>query len=122
MTPDELCDRLMDSGVRVGHVVDALPDTRMGRHVAGQLIRCGTAGGPNYEEGRTAESRRDFIHKLKIALKELRETRYWLRFSVRAALLPEVRLNDLVQECEELIRILGKSVATAEANKDRKDS
>jgi four helix bundle protein len=72
MTPDELCDRLLEFAVRVGKVVDALPDTRLGRHVAGQLVRCGTSSPPNYEEGCAAESRGDFIHKLKIVLKELR--------------------------------------------------
>ena len=91
MTPDELSDRLMNAAVRVGKVVDSLPDTRMGRHVAGQLVRCGTSAGPNYEEGRSVESRRDFVHKLRIALKELRETRYWLQFCSRAELLPENR-------------------------------
>ena len=113
MTPDELSDRLMDMSVRVGKVVDALPRTRLGRHVAGQLVRCGTASGPNYEESRSAESPRDFIHKLAISLKELRETRYWLRLISRADLLPEQRLNQLIEECSELTRILASSVATA---------
>lgn len=122
MSPDELSDRLMDASVRVGKVVDALPDTRLGRHVAGQLVRCGTSAGPNYEEGRAAESRRDFIHKLRISLKELRETRYWLRFSSRAALLPESQLVDLIGETEELIRIIAKSVSTAESRRDRRSN
>jgi four helix bundle protein len=118
VTFDELSDRLMDAAVRAGKVADALPDTRMGRHVAGQLIRCGTSSGPNYEEGRAAESRRDFIHKLRVCLKELRETRYWLRFIARADLLSEPRLADLIQESEELIRIIAKSIATAESGGD----
>ncbi|MBL8849940.1 MAG: four helix bundle protein [Planctomycetaceae bacterium] len=113
MNPDELSERLMNAGVRVGKVVDALPDTRMGRHVAGQLVRCGTSAGPNYEEGRSAESRRDFIHKLRIALKELRETRYWLQFCSRSELLTENRLSEIVTEIDELVRIVGKSVSTA---------
>ena len=75
MTSDELLERLIDFAVRVGKVVDALPDTRMGRHVAGQLVRSGTSPAPNYEEGCAAESRADFIHKLSICLKELRESR-----------------------------------------------
>ena len=108
----------MDCSERIGHVVDALPDTRMGRHVAGQLVRCGTSFGPNYEEGRAAESRRDFIHKLRISLKELRETRYWLRFIVRAKLLPGSRMEDLIQEALELVRIVAKSISTAEDGKD----
>lgn len=121
MTPDDLADRLMSAAVRAGAVVDALPDTKLGRHIAGQLVRCGTSFGPNYEEGRAAESRRDFIHKLRVSLKELRETSWWLRYIVRCQLLPAERLNDLIQECEELIRILAKSIATAEENADPKE-
>lgn len=120
MTPDELTDRLLDHAVRAGKVVDALPETRLGRHVAGQLVRCGTAAGPNYEEGCAAESRNDFIHKLRISLKEMRETRYWLKFIVRAELLPENRLRDLITESDELCRILGASVATADSNRNEK--
>ena len=116
MTPEEMSERLLECSVRVGQAVDALPDSRLGRHVAGQLVRCGTASGPNYEEGCGAESTKDFIHKLRIALKEMRETNYWLRFSSRAGLLPEQRLSELIQETEELKRILGKSVATAREN------
>ncbi|WP_437223184.1 four helix bundle protein [Planctomicrobium sp. SH661] len=117
MTPDELSDRLMELAVRIGKVVDALPDTRLGRHIAGQLIRCGTAAGPNYEEGRSAESRRDFIHKLRIAIKELRESRYWLRLIEKARLIPKSRMTEVTQESDELVRILGKSLATTQSKK-----
>jgi four helix bundle protein len=75
MTPDELSERLLEFAARTGKAVDALPDTRMGRHIASQLVRCGTSPAPNYEDGRSAESRNDFIHKLRISLKELREAR-----------------------------------------------
>jgi four helix bundle protein len=68
MTSEQLADRLLDFAARVGNVVDALPDTRLGRHIAGQLVRCGTAAAPNYEEGCGAESRADFIHKLRVGL------------------------------------------------------
>lgn len=67
---EDLEDRLLDFSVRVGKVVDALPDTRLGRHVAGQLVRSGTSRAPNYAEACAAESKKDFIHKLGIALKE----------------------------------------------------
>src|SRR4051812_40379129 len=86
---DDLLDRLLEFAARVGTVVDALPDTRLGRHVAGQLVRSGTSAPPNYNEGRNAESRDDFIHKLSIALKELSESEVWLKLIVRAKLLPE---------------------------------
>jgi four helix bundle protein len=84
MTPDELSERLWQFAGRVGKLVDALPETRLGRHVAGQLVRCGTSAPPNYDEGCAAESRADFVHKLGVALKELRETRGWLRFIIIA--------------------------------------
>jgi four helix bundle protein len=82
----ELSERLWDFAARIGKVVDALPDTRVGRHVAGQLVRSGTSSPPNYDEGCAGESRADFVHKLNIALKELRETRGWLRFIIKATL------------------------------------
>jgi four helix bundle protein len=115
MTPEELSERLWRFAARVGKVVDALPDTRLGRHVAGQLVRCGTSAPPNYDEGCAAESRRDFIHKLGIALKELKETRGWLRFIPIAALLRERRIAALVRECEELLNIIAQSILTAKS-------
>jgi len=78
MKPDDLAARLLELAVRVGRVVDALPENRLGRHIAGQLVRSGTSPAPNYEEACAAESRREFIHKVRIALKELRETRCWI--------------------------------------------
>ena len=98
---------------RIGKVVDALPETRLGRHVAGQLVRCGTAPGPNYDEGCAAESRGDFAHKLSVVLKELKETRGWLRFVIIAELLPAKRIAPLLDEAEQLIRIAARSIVTA---------
>ncbi|HEY5912396.1 MAG TPA: four helix bundle protein [Verrucomicrobiae bacterium] len=120
MTPDELSERLWQFAARVGKVVDALPDTRLGRHVAGQLVRCGTAAPPNYEEGCAAESRADFIHKLGIALKELRETLGWLRFIIISDLLSERRVALLRGEGCELARILGRSIVTARSKHRRR--
>jgi four helix bundle protein len=119
MTPDELSDRLWKFAARIGKVVDALPDTRMGRHVAGQLVRSGTASGPNYDEGCAAESRADFAHKMSIVLKELKETRGWLRFCVTAELLPEKRITTLLDEVEQLIRIVASSIITAKGKSPR---
>src|SRR4051812_45979530 len=93
---EELEDRLLGFAARVGKVVDALPDSRLSRHVAGQLVRSGTSPAPNYAEACAAESKKDFIHKLGIALKELRETRIWLRLIVQAELLPLPRLAELL--------------------------
>jgi four helix bundle protein len=114
---EELEERLLGFAARVGKVVDALPDTRLGRHVAGQLVRSGTAPAPNYAEACAAESTKDFIHKLGIALKELRETSVWLRLIALAELLPVSRLGVLIEECEQLIKILARSVITAKSNR-----
>ncbi len=119
MTPGELSERLWCFAARIGKVVDALPETRLGRHVAGQLVRSGTSAPPNYDEGRVGESRADFAHKVNIALKELVETRGWLKFIALARLLPASRMRGLAQECHELCRILGKSVSTAKGSRPR---
>jgi four helix bundle protein len=117
MRPQELSDRLWFFAAKVGKVVDALPDTRLGRHVAGQLVRCGTASPPNYDEGCAAESKADFIHKLSIALKEMKETRGWLRFTVIGGLLPEKKIAPVLYECEQLCKILAQSVLTAKGRR-----
>ncbi|QDV40592.1 hypothetical protein Enr13x_03980 [Stieleria neptunia] len=119
MKPDDLSERLLDLAVRVGKVVDALPDTRLGRHIAGQLVRSGTSPAPNYEEACAAESRRDFIHKVRIALKELRETRCWIKLIMRSELLPEARMSELANEADEPCKILGQSLVTARRNEER---
>ena len=120
MKGDDIAERLLDLAVRLGKVADALPDTRLGRHVAGQLVRCGTSPPPNYEEGRAAESRADFIHKLGICHKELRESHCWLRFITKAELLPEARLTPLRDECQQLCKIVGRSILTAKSNKTKR--
>ena len=117
MTPDELLERLIDFAARVGKVVDALPDTRMGRHVGGQLVRSGTSPAPNYEEGCAAESRADFVHKLSICLKELRESRTWIRLIINTEMLPEHRMGELLDECHQLCNIIAQSIVTAKENK-----
>ena len=107
-------DRLVEFAVRVINVVEALPDTRAANHIAGQLVRSGTSPAPNYGEAQSAESRRDFIHKMKVCLKELRETLIWLKIIVRKQLCPTDRLGSILQECNELIAIFVSSIQTAE--------
>lgn len=102
MKPDDLSERLLEFAARIGKVVDALPETRLGQHVAGQLVRSGTAPAPNYQEACAAESRRDFIHKMRIALKELRESHCWIKLIVRSELLPRDRMTGLSSEADEL--------------------
>ncbi len=113
MNQANLSERLWELAARIGKIIDALPESKLGRHVASQLIRCGTSSAPNYDESGAAESRDDFIHKLSIALKELRETHGWLCFIVRSDLLPQSRMADLIDECDQLCRIIGQSVVTA---------
>ena len=117
MTSEELAERLINFAARIGKVVDALPDTRMGRHVAGQLVRCGTSPAPNYEEACAAESRADFAHKLSICLKELRESRCWIRLIIRTEMLKEHKVSELLDECNQLCNIIARSIVTAKRNK-----
>jgi four helix bundle protein len=119
VTSDELLERLINFAARVGKVVDALPDSRMGRHIGSQLVRSATSPAPNYEEGCAAESRADFVHKLSISLKELRESRTWIRLIIKTEMLPEQRLGDLLDECDQLCRIIAQSIVTAKDNKRR---
>src|SRR5438128_9408826 len=120
MTSDELLERLIDFAARVGKVVDALPDTRMGRHVAGQFVRSGTSPAPNYEEGCAAESRADFIHKLSICLKELRKSRSWIRLIIKTDMLPEHRMTELLDECNQLCNMIAKSIVTENGNERKR--
>src|SRR5437660_12880238 len=98
MTPDKMVERLINFAARMGKVVDALPDTRMGRHIGSQLVRSGTSPAPNYEEAYAAESRADFVHKLGICLKELREFRCWIHLIIKTEMLAEHRMSELLHE------------------------
>ena len=118
--PRDLSERLLRFAVRVGKAVNALPATRLGRHVAAQLVRSGTSAAPNYEEGCAAESRADFIHKLSISLKELRESRFWIRLIVESNLLPKKKMTDLQDECTQLCKIVAQSIVTAKKNNRKK--
>jgi four helix bundle protein len=120
VTPEALQERILDFAVVAGRIADDLPDTRLGRHVAGQLVWCGTSPAANYAEGCAAESRSDFIHKLSICLKELRETRTWLRLIQKAGLLPGNRVGQAFDECSQLCNIVGQSVLTARQNAPRR--
>ena len=110
---NEIEDRLIDFAVRVIKLADALPRTPAGKHIAGQLLRSGTSPAPNYAEARGAESTADFVHKLRIALKELNESSVWLRIICRAELLENSLLADLIDENAQLCRIVNASVKTA---------
>ena len=115
--PQDLEDRLVQFAVRIIAVVEELPDTRAGKHVGGQLIRSGTSPAPNYGEAQAAESRKDFIHKMKICLKELRESLIWLKIIHEKPLCKPDRLDPMIQETNELVSIFVKSIQTAEDNR-----
>jgi len=104
---------LIDYAVRVIRVIEALPDTPVGQHIKGQLLRSGTSPAANYGEARNAESTRDFIHKLRLVVKELNESRIWLLIIIRSKLMNEERVSALLDESEQLCRIIGKSLQTA---------
>jgi four helix bundle protein len=116
--PYDLEERLIQFALMIIDIVEALPNNRVGNHIGGQLIRCGTSPAANYGEAQSAESRNDFVHKLKVILKELRETRIWLKIIDRKRLIAAAKLvTDALEECGELIAIFGKSVGTARKNR-----
>jgi four helix bundle protein len=112
----DLEERLVVYAAEMIGVSEALPATRAGNHVAAQLLRSGTSAAPNYGEALAAESRRDFLHKMGVCLKELRETRVWLRIAARRQMLAQLALSSSLQETEELIRIFNASIRTATRN------
>jgi four helix bundle protein len=114
---DTLSKRFLDFTVEIIKLVNSLPKTVVGRHIGGQVLRSGTSPGSNYEEARGAESRADFIHKLGIVLKELKETRFWLNVIHRAEILAPQNVETHLKECNELCAVIAKSIVTAKAKK-----
>ena len=109
--------RLIEFAARVIEVVENLPDARAGNYIAGQLIRCGMAPPLLYGEAQAAESPDDFIHKMKVVLKELKVTRVCLKLIIRKEMIkPASRLDGLENECEQLIKIVAASIETARKN------
>ena len=108
---DGLAERLLDYGARIIKLVEALPKTLVARRIGDQLLRSGMSVGAHYEEAQGAESKDDFVHKLQIALKEMRESNYWLRLLAKAKTLPPERLRDILDESVQLRAMLSKAVA-----------
>ena len=110
----DLEDRLIDFAIQIIRVAESLPKTKVGNHIDGQLIRSGTSPAPNYGEAQSAESRSDFIHKMKISLKELRETRIWLLMITKGELIAATsEQKSLIAEYGELISIFVANKNTA---------
>ena len=110
---DELEDRLIDFAVRIIKLASKLPRTPAGKHIAGQILRAGTSPAPNYGEARGAESRADFLHKVRVVLKELNETFVWLRIIERSQILPPKSLSEIIPENRALCKIFATTVKTA---------
>tara|TARA_R110002050_G_scaffold300722_2_gene471880 strand:- start:17761 stop:18132 length:372 start_codon:yes stop_codon:yes gene_type:complete len=116
-TKFDLEDRFIDYAIRVSNMVDQIDNSKLGSHIAGQMIRSSSSPALNYGEAQSAESRKDFVHKLKIILKELKETRVSLKIIKRKPLIPNVeKLQPIMDETEELIRIIFSSIKTTRKN------
>ena len=111
-------DRLLEFATRVIRVTESMNRSRAATHIADQLLRSATSPYGHHGEAEGAESRDDFVHKLRVCLKELRESRRWLRLVQRVPLVkkPEL-LAEILQESDELVRIFAASIRTAEANR-----
>jgi len=115
-TKYDLEERLIDFAVIITDIVEALPNTRLGNYIAGQLVRSGLSPALNYGEAQSAESRNDFIHKMKIILKELRESMISLKIIERKAIHNVDKTIAAKNECNQLIAIFVKSIETAKKN------
>ena len=113
---DDIQNRLVDFAVAIIKQCSQLPDTPAGRHIANQLLRCGTSPAPNYGEARGAESKNDFVHKLKVVLKELNESNVWLEILRRSELVSATALEQIQPECIELCKIVNASIQTVKRN------
>ena len=110
---DDLEERLVRFAVRIIKLAASLPKSPAGKHVAGQIMRSGTSPAPNYGEARGAESHADFVHKVRIVLKELNETSIWLRIIGGSNMLPKSSIIDIIGENKQLCRIFASTLATA---------
>ena len=116
----DLEERLIEFSLLIIQIVELLPNTKAGNHIGGQLIRSGTSPAFNYGEAQSAESINDFIHKMKICLKELRETKISLKIIKKKPLIKSLEIIEpVLKESDELIAIFVKSINTAESNKKK---
>ena len=117
MNSKDLEKRLIDFAVLIIEICDEMPNTKAGNHLSGQLLRSGTSPALNYGEAQSAESKKDFVHKIQIALKELRESSVNLKICYQAKLYEnKEKIEDVMKENNELISIFVKSTQTAKRN------
>jgi len=115
-------ERLIDFAVLIIEIIDEMPSSKAGNHLSGQLVRSGTSPALNYGEAQNGESRKDFIHKIKIVLKELRESYNCLRIINKSRLYKsEENVNKAIKENNELIAIFVKSAETAQKNMEKEN-
>jgi len=119
---DDIQERLIEFSAGIFKLCEDLPKTTSGRHIAKQLLRCGTAPAAHYAEARGAESRNDFIHKLKLCSKELNETQVWLKIITRNNLMPPTKINSIGNETVELNKIINASIKTARSKSSSGDA
>ena len=122
MTRKELEERLIDFSVIAIEISESLLKTKAGNHLSGQLVRSATAPALNYGEAQDAESDKDFVHKIKIVLKELRETFIALKIIHKAKLYESgAKMQFALKECNELVSIFVKSIETKIANMEKRE-
>lgn len=122
MDKHNLEERLINFAVLIIEIINEMPASKAGNHLSGQLVRSGTSPALNYGEAQSGESRKDFIHKIKIILKELRESYNCLRIIYKSRLYKsEDKVNKAIKENNELISIFVKSVETAQKNMQNKN-
>ena len=115
----DLEERSITFSVLIIEIVNEMPNTKAGNHLSGQLVRSGTSVSLNYGEAQSGESRKDFIHKMKVVLKELRESFVCLKIIHRTKLYrTEMKIENALKENNELISIFVKSIETAQNNLD----
>lgn len=111
----DISERLLDLAANVVKTTTSLNKSIHGRHISIQLVRSITSAGANYEEACAAQSRNDFVHKLQLVLKELRESLFWLRLAGRLKMIEEVRITGLLSEASEMSKIVARSIITTKS-------
>ena len=116
----ELENRLIDFSVTINELVSYLKKSILSQNLSQQIIRSSTSAALNFGEAQSAESRKDFIHKMSIVLKELRETEICLKILCRSKTISDInKINGIISECKQLIAIFQKSINTAKANSNK---
>jgi len=118
---DDISNRMLDFGIKIIRLTDQMKKTASSSHAGLQVVRSATSAGANYEEACSAQSRADFVHKLQIVLKELKESLYWLNIIRKADFITtEYYMDSLIRENKELANIIAKSIITVKRNNKKR--